>query len=521
MKSRTWMWMMHSKNQFRNLPFRGISYAVTAALALAIAFMLIAVASQPAQAQTMAITSPAQTGCSAAAPCFNTLVDFDLTNGASPVYMSPAQGRDGNYYGTTINGGDLTCNAPSGCGTVFKTGTLKPLHKFAGYPTDGALPYGGLVLATDGNFYGTTAYGGTSTNCNLGCGTVFKMTPGGTPTTLHNFNGSDGEYPVAGLVQATNGNFYGTTGWGGANDECSYQGHLGCGTVFSMTSVGTLKTLYSFCSKSGCMDGQLPFAGLVQGIDGNFYGTTYTGTPTSGPSYGTVFRMTPSGTLTTLYSFCSKSGCTDGEFPIAGVLVQDTNRNLYGTTYSGGAHGYGTVFKITPGGVLTTLHSFDYTSGAYPIAGVVLATDGYLYGTASVGDNGYGGIYKLLPVVGGALTTPHKFDNTDGNDPTGGLLQATNGNFYGSTEYGGANNANHGTVFSLGVGLHPFVEALTYSGKAEQMIEILGQGLTGTTSVKFGVCQFQSRYRHIPDSRSSSGRHNRIGHRGYPQGTSG
>ena len=233
--------------------------------------------------------------------------------------------------------------------------TLTTLHTFAGYSTDGATPYAGLVQATDGNFYATTYAGGTSGNCQGGCGTVFKITPGGTLTTLHSFDWYDGASPTGALVQGTDGNFYGTTYGGGANQYY--------GTVFKITPSGTLTSLYSFCAQANCADGAMPYAGLLQASDGNFYGTTLEGGANSGCSLGsgtcgTVFKITPGGTLTTLYSFCAQPGCADGGNPYAG-LVRGSDGNFYGTTFGRGANGYGTVFKITPAGALTTLHSFD------------------------------------------------------------------------------------------------------------------------------------------------------------------
>jgi uncharacterized repeat protein (TIGR03803 family) len=175
-----------------------------------------------------------------------------------------------------------------------------------------------------------------------------------TFTTLASFDRPDGETPwTASLAQGVNGNFYGTTQNGGADGD---------GTVFDITPAGKITTLYSFCSKADCADGKNPYAGLVLATNGNFYETTDGG---GAHSDGTVFEITAAGKLTTLYSFCSKVGCNDGENPYAG-LVQATNGNFYGTTYGGGAHGDGTVFKITSGGTLTTLHSFDATDGANP-----------------------------------------------------------------------------------------------------------------------------------------------------------
>jgi uncharacterized repeat protein (TIGR03803 family) len=206
--------------------------------------------------------------------------------------------------------------------------TFTTLHSFNG--TDGLSPYGGLVLATNGNFYGTTVRGGTAGECmhDLGCGTVFKITPSGVLTTLHSFDNTDGAFPDAGPVQATNGNFYGTTNEGGTN---------GYGTVFKITPSGVLTALHSFDNT----DGAFPYGGLVQGTDRNFYGTTYGGGPTNS---GTAFKITPRGVLTTLHSF----DYTHGANPYAG-LIQATNGRFYGETGVGGANGGGTVFSLSMG----------------------------------------------------------------------------------------------------------------------------------------------------------------------------
>jgi uncharacterized repeat protein (TIGR03803 family) len=309
--------------------------------------------------------------------------------------------------------------------------TFTTLHNFDG--TDGKVPIAGLVQATNGNLYGTTGSGGAN-----GDGTIFKITPSGTLMTIYSFcpppnRCTDGAYPVAGLIQGTDGNFYGTTSEGGANSH---------GTVFKISPSGMLATLHSFCSESGCADGQHPSEGLVQATDGNFYGTTYSG---GAYGFGTVFTISPSGTLATLHSFCSGSGCTDGQYPSAG-LVQAIGGNLYGTTYDGGASGEGTVFKITPSGDLTTLHSFDSTDGYQPSGALVQATGGNFYGTTTYGGaSNLGTIFKIT--ASGTLTTLHNFDSTDGAEPCAGLIQAADGNFYGTTTYGGT--SNFGTVFKI------------------------------------------------------------------------
>lgn len=226
---------------------------------------------------------------------------------------------------------------------------------------------------------------------------------------------------------------------------------------------------------------------MILGVDGNLYGTTFGGGTAKG--FGTVFKITPSGALTTLHSFCTKSGCPDGQFPQTG-LVQASNGNLYGTTISGGAYGDGTIFKITTSGTLTTLYNVCSQSGCpdgnYLIAGLIQATDGNLYGIMDVGGaNGSGTIFKIT--LSGTLTTLYNFCSQsgcpDGQYPGGGLVQATDGNLYGTTADGGANG--EGTVFSLSVGLGPFVETEPTAAKVGATVKILGTNLTGATSVNF------------------------------------
>jgi uncharacterized repeat protein (TIGR03803 family) len=368
-------------------------------------------------------------------------------------------------------------------------GTLTTLYNFCSQPNcaDGAVP-GQLVLANNGDLYGTTGNGGTNT-CTLefappGCGTVFKITSVGALTTLYNFcaqpNCADGMFPpglAGGLVQASNGNFYGTTSAGGAN---------AVGTVFKITPSGTLTTLYSLCSLANCADGEYA-GGMVQASNGNLYGITYAGGTDGG---GTVFKITPSGTLTTLYSFCSLANCTDGQNPEAG-LVQTTNGSLYGTTLNGGAYGGGTIYKITPSGTFTTLYSFcslaNCADGQNLYSGLVQATDGDLYGTTH-GGGAYGSGTIFAITANGTLTTIYSFCSLafcdDGEFPIAGLVQATNGSLYGATDSGGA-NIFYGTIFSVSVGLGPFVESLPTVGKVGSAVKILGSNLTGATSVTF------------------------------------
>jgi len=408
---------------------------------------------------------------SVSAQTFTTLHAFNQTDGSEPE-AGLVQATDGNLYGTTYRGG---AGSFGFSGTVFNItlgGTLSTLYNFCNLSQcgDGANPYAGVVQGTDGNFYGTTSEGGTS------YGVVFKVTPGGTFTTLHSFADTDGANPQAGLVLGSDGNFYGTTPFSQASSACP----LGCGTVFKVTPGGTLTTLHSFAGT----DGSGPLARMIQGTDGNFYGTTYGG----GVSHnGTVFKITPGGVLTTLHSFAG----TDGANPYAG-LVQATNGSFYGTTLAGGI-GNGTLFKITPGGTLTTLYIFcsqgsGCPDGENPRGDLIQATDGNLYGTTTGAGGSSNGGTAFKITLGGTLTTLYTFCSqggtkcTDGLSPVAGLVQASNGTFYGTTNAGGS---GLGTVFSLSVGLGPFVETQPTSGRVGKTIEILGQGFTGTTSVLF------------------------------------
>jgi uncharacterized protein (TIGR03437 family) len=377
------------------------------------------------------ILSCAAATLSAPAQTFTTSVNFNGTGGAEG--QSLLQAADGNFYGTTGTGGTGSSCA-SGCGTVFKitpAGALTTLHDFEG--TDGSSPIG-LMQAADGNFYGTTSAGGTSKSCALGCGTIFKITPAGALITLHNFVETDGSgpsTPFIGLVQATDGNFYGAAGAGGAGGSCK----SGCGTIFKITPAGLLTTLHNF---NGA-DGGNPI-GLLQAADGNFYGTCGAG---GAYGHGTIFKLTPAGVLATLYTFNE----TDGDNPTA--LVQATDGNFYGIA-GGGTFGDGTVFKITPAGEITTLTEFNGTDGSSP-SWLMQASDGNFYGTNDAGGAfGEGTIFKITPA--GTLTTLLYFQGANGEKPVG-LVQAANGNFYGTTSAGGG--IGHGTVFGLSVGLGP------------------------------------------------------------------
>lgn len=390
----------------------------------------------------------------AAATCsqsqtLNTLVTFDGSNGAVRDNSRVIQGSDGNFYGTTQQGGAYNA------GTFFSLtpgGTVTVLYSFCAQVNcaDGGEPSSGLIQGTDGNFYGTTQTGGT--NGNPG-GTVFKVTPSGVLTTLYSFcsqGGScvDGATPVAGLIQAIDGKFYGTTKAGGNGGQ---------GIVFKITSAGLLTTLYNFCSQAGCTDGRQPEAPLIQAKDGNLYGTTSSGGITNSTCVsgcGTLFKIALTGTVSTpptLYKFCSKTGCTDGINPQA-PLIQAANGLLYGTTSSGGVpNGAGTIYKITTAGALTTVHSFASGAGV-ALGGVIQAIDGNFYGTTTGGGaNAAGSAFKLTST--NIFSTIYSFcalgrpNCTDGAGPAGTLLQAKNGTFYATTSQGGA--SQEGTVYSL------------------------------------------------------------------------
>jgi uncharacterized repeat protein (TIGR03803 family) len=428
---------------------------------------------------------------------FTTLASFNNSNGASP--SSLVQGSDGNFYGTAAQGG------ANGDGTVFQmtpAGVLTTLYSFCVQSgcTDGETPES-LMQASNGNFYGTTAAGGAN-----GGGTVFQITPAGVLTTLYSFCSqtgcSDGKLPSAALVQASNGNFYGTTQQGGINaTQCS---SYGCGTIFQITSAGVLTTLYSFCSQSGCGDGADPMGALVQASNGNFYGTTYTSGVHNG---GTVFEITPAGQLTTLYSFCVYFECTDGANPETGLVISSANfygtgENFFGTTYAGG-NGGGEVIELNPaGGLPHALDTFcpryaDCTDPSEGPVGLVAATNGQLYGInvengAPAGNCVYCGTLFLVSPDSGN-TTLYNFCSistggscNDGNDPTS-LIQGANGNLYGTTAQGGANN--YGTVFSFPAGILldlNFTPNPSVQGQAVTLTAWLPPTATGTVTFSYG-----------------------------------
>ena len=412
------------------------------------------------------------------AQTFSVLYNFgsNSSDPSKPAYSGIiAQGRDGNLYSTAPAGG--TC-----CGALFQitpAGKVKNIHNFTGNNKDGAFPQGGVTLGSDGNFYGTTYEGGSVT-----AGAVFKVTPNGTYTTLYSFTGGkDGAYPYAPPVEGNDGNFYGTTTEGGNTVKCG----SGCGTIYKITTGGTLTTLYQF----DITNGYFPYGPLVLGTDGNFYGTAPNGTSAN---EGVVFRISPAGKFTLLYSFDG----THGQSPFAG-LVQGADGNFYGTTIYGGSTGGGVVFKITPSGKLTVLHTMNGTTdGARPYGGLVLASDGNFYGANAYGGtvnsncaDGCGTVFKITPK--GAYSVLGKFDFTTGATPEITPFQHTSGLVYGDSQVGGSGNVNPCSTGLCGVfyswkntSLPAFVSLLPYSDKVGKTVEFLGQGFKGTTSVSFG-----------------------------------
>ena len=366
-------------------------------------------------------------------------------------------GADGNFYGTRGLGGTHSD------GTIFEetpSGTLTTVYNFAN-GSDGEYPFGQLVQASNGLFYGVTST------------TVFSVTASGTLTTLHTFASStEGSMPAGGLVLGGDGNLYGTTSTGGANNA---------GTIFEVTPAGALTVLYSFTAlaSSGSstdgfanVDGAYPNSPITIGADGNFYGTTFRG---GANDYGTVYKLS-AGTLTTIYSFDAGTDGAQSDGSNSGVtvtpigpLVQASNSSFYGTAEVGG-NGTGVVYNITTTGTLTPIYQFDATpfssgggsssstvngTGADPVGGLIIGSDGALYGSTEFGGtNGDGLLFRLT--TSGTYSILHTFaaptsatnsTNTDGDYPAANLVKYTDGSLYGATSLGGSHGT--GTLFKL------------------------------------------------------------------------
>jgi uncharacterized repeat protein (TIGR03803 family) len=437
-----------------------------------IALLVLAVAfgAAEAQAQTVTIKSIRDLGTVAGDPI-------------NPRWVGLiAQGRDGNMYTTTPAG-----EASGSVGTAFKitpTGKLTVLHNFTS--AEGT-PLSGLVLGTDGNFWGTT-YNGGHGGCvnNQGCGQVFKMTPAGKVTFLYTFTGgNDGGNPVAPPIEASNGMFYGTTQFGGIDNQ---------GTIYQITESGVLTTRFPWDEN----DGDQPLGALVQATNGTLYGTTTVGTGGAcGGEYNacaTMFSVTTGGAFNELYEF------PFGSDQLYNGLVQAYDGTLWGTINNGGAHGCGEVYKITTKGTFKFTDVYDFTcgtDGGNPAAGLLLGTDGNLYGvTQNDGQDGVGTFYAITEKDQFVTQDLTAFDSINGAHPSVTLIQNTNGIIYGDA-YQGGKTTNSGTFYEV-TGLKfektPFVSLLPTSGKVGATIEILGQGFTRTSKVSFNGRAAQSTF---------------------------
>jgi uncharacterized repeat protein (TIGR03803 family) len=421
---------------------------------------------------------------------YNFCSQSGCTDGSSPI-SGLIQALDGNFYGTTLSGAE-------GPGTMFRltpSGQLTTLHEFSG-GADGGFLFATVTQGSDGNLYGVTTNGGNLANCpSQGCGTVFKITPSGNLTTLYTFCSAgslnscpDGNRPEGELIEGADGNLYGTTTQGGNQDDCLYSSQpLGCGTIFKVTLDGNLTTLYTF---TGASDGGGPQS-MLQGSDGNFYGIAYA----SGVA-GIIYRLTPSGAYSLVFTF-PDSGI-DGEGPYPG-LFEYKDGSFYGATYEEGDSSYcasstppgcGTLFKVTSSGAFTLLYSFtDASDGAYPYSGLFLGSDGNFYGAAQRGGNtsvcttngppGCGDVFQLSPDRD--ITDLYSFQGTpDGQEPTAGIIQGSDGSFYGTTYYGGTSADDAGTVFK--VSLTPSLPAPVQLSLSASSITI-GQSVTLKWSV--------------------------------------
>jgi len=395
---------------------------------------------------------------------FTVLHYFDGANGSNP-QSPPVLAGDGNVYGAAGRGG------ANSAGLIYKLtpqGELSTLYTFCSVAscTDGQFPSFGPIPGKDGNLYGTTSNGGAN---NLG--EVYKLTPGGTLTVLYSFcalaNCADGWDPIS-LVGDGKGGFYGTTGQAGAHNN---------GTIFHLTSQGKLTTLYNFCSQKNCADGTGNFVGSapIIGADGNIYGLTANGgndDPLTcyAQGCGTVFEITPQGQFSTLHTFCNVAGCTDGALPV--WMIQGSDGNFYGTTSSGGIRSTpgGTVFKFTPGGTLTTLYSFcaaKACGSGYAPHDLIQGTGGTLYGTTTFGGNedqqcqniGCGTIFSLTPP--GAFESLHSFEFSEGYAPSG-VVQSSSNTLEGTTSSGGT--GSFGSIFSLTTETESFSRTMPAAG---------------------------------------------------------
>jgi uncharacterized repeat protein (TIGR03803 family) len=364
---------------------------------------------------------------SAAAP--QTLYHFTGPPDAFLPNAGLVRDADGNFYGTTFYGGAFNM------GVVYKItpkGTETVLHSFSG-GSDGAYPAAALFVGQGGILYGTTEYGGTGActdSQGVGCGTVFQITEPGVEAVLYSFQGgNDGWVPNAGVIQASNGDLYGTTNSGGPFNS---------GIVFHLTLSGAEDVLHTFNSE---VDGSAP-GGLVEGNDGNFYAT-------EGASLGGVFKITPAGVFTLLYRFGTNPN--DAAFPI-GTLTKATSGIFYGTAPFGGAYGFGAVFAITPAGVESLVYSFTGGADGSKPDSTLLLKEGIIYGTTPLGGaDGFGTIFALTKQ--GVETTLYTFvecENANGIQGVGlGLAEGSNGYLYGVNVGACSSDDPYGSVYRI------------------------------------------------------------------------
>jgi uncharacterized repeat protein (TIGR03803 family) len=309
-------------------------------------------------------------------------------------------------------------------------GGYRVLHAFSG-DGDGAQPWAAPMMDSAGDLYGTTLAGGSDNS-----GTIFKLAPDGTETVLFNFcrECSGGELPHAGLIVDKAGNLYGAATYGGING--------GLGVVFKLASDGTETVLHAFAG--GSADGNYPYGGVLMDKSGNLFGTTAAGGPDNA---GMVYRLAPDGTETVLHFFANSGG--DGDGPM-GALVADRHGDLYGTTPTGGSADLGVIFKVTPDGKESILHSFAGApnDGGEPATGLIIDGAGNLYGsTWSGGTNNMGSVFRLAP--DGTETLLHSLAGppNEGRGAVGGVVMDKSGNLYGATFTGGAYGA--GTIYRV------------------------------------------------------------------------
>jgi uncharacterized repeat protein (TIGR03803 family) len=380
------------------------------------------------------------------------------SDGGGNPYAGLTTGTDGDLYGATINGG------ANGEGALYKittSGSFTPLYSFTS-GSDGGSPYAALATGTDGNLYGTT-----ETDGSAGFGTIYQLTTSGTFAPIYQFTGGmDGGHPYAALVVGAGGLFYGTA---------STEGNDGDGVVFSVSTSGSFQTIHTF---SGA-DGKAPLAALVAGTDGGFYGTTSTGgTVSSGTASGTVYHIFPDGVFSTVHTFTSGS---DGGTPDS-ALTAGSNGIFYGTTATGGTNGAsaGTIYQISSSGSFSSLYSFTGGSGgSAPYGALTAGTDGNLYGTTtSGGADGFGTVFSYT-VATGSLTTLYSFtDGNDGAEPFGTLLAGAGGSFYGTTYTGGN---GFGTIYQITPGssldsLHIFTSGSSFQFSIRGSVAIINSG---------------------------------------------